>query len=681
MGWFKMINRSIEKNMNQKKIHLIVIDDHQTRYNKILELLKENKHEVVAILLDDLESFQKRIQSEWDLVLFGRAYDLKIDQTLQIIQKSNFPELPCLVLENPDDKNEHQHVLSQLDVFDSLNIEKTSSFYTKLIRAIHFSRVLQEKNTLSDKFNAINNRVNTANEEQSDQASLIVQEGIIVDANQTVKDIFNMEDIDGFPLLDFLQPRDLDHFKAAFKAASLANLETTYIEIESDHENLSLKNPLSLKVFSDLDNDDIHVHISESQSDAVGSQPPAVCAYETLKNSLTTENIKKYLLISLDLDASAYPDILKLDLLETDQYIRELSKQIDLFFSGMLIQLSPCAWTGVIAIESSDDLKAKISSLDQLKSVDITIANGKHINTQFIFGLTEVDQPFNSQEELDVLYLQAKAHQLESNTSQATQSKKDVELLLPEDYETISSADVQYTADGLAKQQATVTSDALEIYYQQIYDKEDTQLNLYELSSNLHVQSPQVISADESVKIDQIILEKAFKELREHITTSPDTKFIISLHTTLVQQNGLLPYLTQISKVFNYAAHPHAVTLEFDFNEIDAHQLVEHPVWQELHAKGIDIALRNFSMHENRSHLIESMNPVFCYIDIKLAEIAATGMTLDQLQEQLDEYKERYPQTAFILPKLDDMNDFADAWNVDIRYLQGSYFHKKIPIA
>lgn len=678
-----MINRSIEKTMNQKKIHLLVIDDHQTRYNKILELLKENKHEVVAILLDDLESFEKKIQSEWDLVLFGRAYDLKIDQTLNIIQKSNFPELPCLILENETDQHEHQHVLSQLDVFDRLNINNTDQFYTNIIRAIHFSRVLQEKNVLSAQLDAMSSRIHTANEDQSDQASLVVQEGIIVEANQTVKDIFNMDDIDGFPLLDFLQPKDLDHFKTAFKAASLATLETSYIEIESDHENLSLKNPLSLKVFSDLNSDDIHVHISESQNIEINSQNTVLCSYEVLKNNIPLDSVNTYLLVALDLDPSAYPAILNLNLFETDQYIRELSKHIEYFFAGSLIQLSPCAWIGIITAQSIDDLNSKKERLEQLRSLSIQITNDINTNTSLVFGVTEFNNPFNSQEELDVLYLEAKADQLETHVNsfvEPQQNSKNI-LELPEDYAAISSSEIQLSHDGFAETVSPIKDEPLEVYYQQIYDKEDTQLNLYGLSSNIHHQIPQVISNDESILIDQQTLEKAFKQLREHIASSPDTIFIVSLHTAMIQQNSLLSYLSELSQFFDYSSHPHSVVLQFKLNEIQQYQLENHPIWDSLKSQGIDIAIDEFSLDQNHLNLIEHIKPIFCSVNIKLSELEKYGITLDQLQEQLDEYKDHYPNTAFILPKLDDMNDFADAWNVDIRYLQGSYFHKKIIIA
>jgi len=31
-----------------------------------------------------------------------------------------------------------------------------------------------------------------------------------------------------------------------------------------------------------------------------------------------------------------------------------------------------------------------------------------------------------------------------------------------------------------------------------------------------------------------------------------------------------------------------------------------------------------------------------------------------------------------ILPMLNNMNTFANAWNIDVRYLQGDYFQKKL---
>lgn len=48
-----------------------------------------------------------------------------------------------------------------------------------------------------------------------------------------------------------------------------------------------------------------------------------------------------------------------------------------------------------------------------------------------------------------------------------------------------------------------------------------------------------------------------------------------------------------------------------------------------------------------------------------------------ELQLQVQNYQE-IREVDMILPMLNNMNTFANAWNIDVRYLQGDYFQKKL---
>ena len=101
MGSFKVRNSLLSKKLKLSKTRLLIIDDNQLRYNQIIELFNSKNHQVQATLLDDLNSFEKQLNIGWDIVIFGRAYDLKIEQVLSLIQVSTQPNLPVLLL-TPD---------------------------------------------------------------------------------------------------------------------------------------------------------------------------------------------------------------------------------------------------------------------------------------------------------------------------------------------------------------------------------------------------------------------------------------------------------------------------------------------------------------------------------------------------------------------------------------------------
>ena len=102
MGSIKVRNPLLSKKLKRTETRLLIIDDNQIRFNQICEQLTANEHRVQAYLLDDIKNFEKQLHLTWDLVIFGRAYDLKVDQALTLIRASQQPNLPLLLLK-PDD--------------------------------------------------------------------------------------------------------------------------------------------------------------------------------------------------------------------------------------------------------------------------------------------------------------------------------------------------------------------------------------------------------------------------------------------------------------------------------------------------------------------------------------------------------------------------------------------------
>lgn len=88
MGSIEVRNSLLSKKLKRTETRLLIIDDNQLRYNQVLELFAQQEHQVQAILLDDLKTFEKQLNLPWDIVIFGRAYDLKIEQTLSLIHAS-----------------------------------------------------------------------------------------------------------------------------------------------------------------------------------------------------------------------------------------------------------------------------------------------------------------------------------------------------------------------------------------------------------------------------------------------------------------------------------------------------------------------------------------------------------------------------------------------------------------
>ena len=98
MGSIEVRNPLLSKKLKRTETRLLIIDDNQIRYNQICDLLTNNDYQVNAVLLDDLKSFEKQLNFNWDLIIFGRAYDLKYEQALSLVRLSQQPNLPMILL-------------------------------------------------------------------------------------------------------------------------------------------------------------------------------------------------------------------------------------------------------------------------------------------------------------------------------------------------------------------------------------------------------------------------------------------------------------------------------------------------------------------------------------------------------------------------------------------------------
>ena len=122
MGSLEMRNLLLSKKLKLSETRLLIIDDNQIRYNEILNIFQSKNHPVHAILLDDLSSFEKQLHTRWDLVIFGQAYDLKLEQAITLIHASSQIDIPVLLLKPQDYKPEHYQtlILLTLNVFISV---------------------------------------------------------------------------------------------------------------------------------------------------------------------------------------------------------------------------------------------------------------------------------------------------------------------------------------------------------------------------------------------------------------------------------------------------------------------------------------------------------------------------------------------------------------------------------
>ncbi|MFB2538784.1 hypothetical protein [Acinetobacter sp. c3-l95] len=90
-----------------------------------------------------------------------------------------------------------------------------------------------------------------------------------------------------------------------------------------------------------------------------------------------------------------------------------------------------------------------------------------------------------------------------------------------------------------------------------------------------------------------------------------------------------------------------------------------------------DVIVFSFGGSVYSVQLLQDVPMKFARLSSEFTEQLKDDEKLVDLQEKLDAFKELNAETQFLIQDLNDMSAFANAWNVDVRYLQGDYFQAR----
>ncbi len=679
MGKFKMRNTFLSNKLKQTKVRLLIIDDNQIRYNQIVQLLTSKGYSVSAHLLDDLKSFEKQLKTNWDVVLFGRAYDLKVEQALTLMHASPQAQTPLLLL-NPQDYDPSQY-LSYINrgIYDLFNLDYPDRFYIGLIRTLSYSRVLQNQQQLLKELELVDAQVKNQTQENH-TATAIIQEGIHLEANEEYLNLFGLseEDIIGLPLLDVLQPEDIIDFKQRFKRILNQNFDQARFDIHSHNSIFPNTKTLKIEFFPSTE-DAVQLNIETQQT----VEQVVKHYYEPINRKLINEPASVNALIVFKL-RSFDETTQQFNQKQMANYLEAVQAFIEEQIHNTVIKLTPSTYVSLCQSSSNDRLNSKIMSLFPLTKSQLLKVSDQNYALEFDIGACPLIDIIQNQEEFDFLFAQALSHPIEAEPQNAVFDEVEtIEFtLFEEDQPEIEAKqsvipEIQYEPHYFAQ---ALEKNSVHLKYQQLYDKQDTNLYIYEVTSGIIHENEWINICDAedltndpelSIKLDRWILVEACKQLNNFIIQYPTAKLLINLNSAILDDPQFVNLITKLLSIMSNA-HKDALILQFSANGVQPTS-----TFATLQSQRVAISLRHFGQNKEHIILLNQIKPDLCYLDGQLTKMLNSEKTLLTLQEKIQQYQDIYG-ADFILSQLDDMNTFANAWNVDARYLQGEYFQKKL---
>lgn len=688
MGSIEVRNSLLSKKLKRTETRLLIIDDNQLRYNQILQIFNQQDHQVQATLLDDLKAFEKQLNLTWDIVIFGRAYDLKVEQTLSLIQASHQPSLPILLLEPEDYSSDQFQNYIHKGIYDVLNLKAPERFYISIIRALSFSRLVQAEHRLLDELEAAQTQAQSLVAE-SHKAVAILQEGIHMNANTEYANLFGFsseDDLIGLPILDVLQPEDLAQFKVRFKKISQGQFEQARFELRT--QNPSVKNnPLHLEFLPSGNDDEVQLNIeceSLSQSSANSAQPSIAVdkvsninsVLQQINRHLTNHPANSNALVLFSLK-SCPNEVFQSDWRATKAYFANIPTFIKEQLSVPVYQIDTALFIALVQAESKTVLNSLLISLNALQKPQLLVTANYTFPLQLKLGHYELSQQISDETIFEQILTKAFASALPEINS----PKIDADISLTTEH-------VPTSAQLSILQELKLKLDAGDIHikYQQLYDKQDQNTHTYEVTGgfihNNHWQD--LNSIDElkddtelSVQLDRWILVEASKQLHNFITQYPKAKLIVNLNHHILLNDKKLPELTAKLLTIIGSKQAHPLVLQFSEQALQQNLSQAQPQIALLRQHGAEISIRNFGDSLYSDSILQQIDTQYLSFNHKLAKMLSSEKDIAVLQEKILHFI-GMKSVEILLIDLNDMNLFANAWNVEARYLQGNYFQKKL---
>lgn len=696
MGSIEVRNPLLSKKLKRTETRLLIIDDNQIRFNQILDLLTSSGHAVHATLLDDLQNFEKQLHQNWDLVIFGRAYDLKYEQALSLIQLSKQPNLPILLLKPENYQADQYAGYIRKGVYDILNLDYPDRFYIGLLRALSLSRLLLTQQHLMDELESAHTHAQSLVHD-SNKAIALIQEGIHIHANPEYLQLFgikNEEDLVGLPLLDLLQPKDLNDFKLRFKKITQGQFDLGRLEVTTLNDHVSIPNPLKIEFLPATDEDalQITIDIETSEPGNITSvateksiQKPNI--YQQINRTITKQpsHVNALVLFSL----AAFPEnIFETNWVTSKNYFSQIKEFLKEQTHVPLFKVSPGIITGLFQAESQAKLESKLIGLSSLTKPQLLTVNQSSYPLNLRIGYVILDGEIRDESHFEQFISSAYNTALPQNAPTAELELKThldiptVELHHPE----IKPLNSLPESSLIKALEQSLDRGEIHLKYQQLYDKQDVNLYTYEVTSGFifenswkDLSSLRELAEDPelSIKLDRWILVESCKQLHNFITQYPEAKLIVNLNKEVLFHDRTFPEF--ISKLITIVRSKLTHPLILQFSEEDLTQNISDAQKHitQLRQFGAEVSLRDFGNTIYSESALRQLDINGLTLHRNLTTMLNTEQSTQELQEKIKIFHEIKP-VEIMLRELNDMTLFANAWNVDARFIQGDYFQKKL---
>lgn len=675
-------------------LSLIVIDEEQLLAEKIVKLLA-NHHIVCRMtLLDEQKELIKALRKKWDIILYGRTYDLSIEQVMEQI-KSHDQDIPLIAMIDPP-----AEPLNTLDATDKRTVDYLAKDIAdahpreQLTRIVYAIKSQLYHLSQRRKFREIKNVLNetemraTLLLKNSRSAIAYISEGMHIYVNEAYYKMFgysNEQDLIGMPVIDIIAGNKVSEFKALltnFMKGDRSQLEFMFDSVKPDGTTFGAKLQLASAIHEGEPCTQIIIQQHNQNSEEMQAQLAAAERTDNLTGlgnrrafdedlkkarSSAINNHETHGLVYVTIDNIGQINA-SFGIAGTDAIIKHISSVIEKHFPGSEIhRFSDTTFTVIIYHTDKDKLLSASEAVRAEIAEALIEVEKRTARTTVSIGIALISETSPSTSEL-----------FERAYNAVDKVRKQTEGNGIHIYDPYANAAQSKTALFEAVNNA-LDRNMFQLVFQPIYSVNEDSSNFYEVYLRLPLPNGESLSPDKFLdiaeqcnmleRLDRWVMLNATKMLRKELKTDPNARLLINLSGSAIQDKALPDFASKLIKAIGN--HKSPLTLQFNEHDVSNYLSIAKEQFIAFRAAGCQISINNFGSSLKSVDLFVHAQPNFVKLDRSYSKdlgeqenLAATTSFVSEIKA-----KDVQPLMAFI----EDAATMSAAWRIGAPFLQGIY--------
>lgn len=680
-------------------LNLLVIDDDQLYAERLVKLLSDYYDNINLGFLDDKEELLKSLRQQWDVLVFGKAYDLVFNDVVGIVQAQSI-DLPMICLMSDDTADTGRNAEGLPAVIDSTMVRAlVADKEAPVIMAICLQhdnlRTRRQLKKLRHILSEAEQRANILIK-NSKSAVAYLDQGIHIFANEPYLKLFGFEtmvDLIGVPIIDLIASGDnVQEFKQFLRQFDKGDCSRVEFDFESrrvDDSTFAAKLQLASATLNGEPVTQIIIQNNNGNAAEIAKQLAVAERQDSLtglsnrfgfeesfealyQRVLQGETQAGLLYIQLDNMGKISTS---LGLQSIDTTIKNIAYMLnEMVINGSVSRFNDVSFTVLVESINTESLKELAERIRLCISDTLIDVGQRTTNTTASIGAVTIEQNAPKPEVL-------LERVLESINKIGIETDNQGDAYHIYDPREHANSDDNALAETLMN---AIAHDGFELMFQPIYDINDDRSDFFEVYLRLPLVDDErnTLTPDAFMnvarkhqlreKIDRWVLINACKQLNEVRKTHPQARLLVHLTSASLVDKKLANVVSQLIKAVGGA--PGALTVQFDERHIANHLTVAKTQFASLSQANCRLAIDYFDTSAKALEISEYVQPSL----VRLSKSYVDGIDKSDNSETVKSLINKTNSLSIdvLMPYIEDAATMSIAWSVGARYLQGYYLEE-----